>query len=140
MSSVLVLAQDGRTAPLRTLTTVINSYLLLCHISHTSTTSINSLPFENHDYRHSSRMFRLALSKAVITAYGTRPILPPHYTQKSYYTRHTSSSRYSLQRNHTSLPPPTGSSDEHQYVHMGGSRVGCAECRFILRGMKWQGA
>jgi len=121
-------------------TTVINSYLLLCHISHTSTTSINSLPFENHDYRHSSRMFRLALSKAVITAYGTRPILPPHYTQKSYYTRHTSSSRYSLQRNHTSLPPPTGSSDEHQYVHMGGSRVGCAECRFILRGMKWQGA
>ena len=121
-------------------TTIINSYLLLCCISHTTTISINTPPASSYDYPHSSRAVRLSLSKALISTYGAKCIPPLHRTQKSYYTRLTSSPRYSLQRNNSSLSPPTGSSDEHQYIHLGGARVGCVECWFILRGMKRKGA
>jgi len=61
-------------------TTVINSYLLLHRISHTTTTTINSPPSYNYDYPHSSCSFRIALSRALIRAYGTKYLPPPHRT------------------------------------------------------------
>ena len=115
-------------------TTVINSYLLLRRISSTNFPSAQSSS-HSFDYLQSSRTFRLALSKSIIQAYGSTLSRRP---QKSYYTRKTTSPRYSSLQNNTSLSPATGSSDQHQLVRVG-SRVGCAGCRFILRGMKQKG-
>ena len=112
-------------------TTVINSYLLLRRISSTNFPSARSSSYS----LQSSRTFRLSLSKSIIRAYGSKL---PEQTQKSYYTRKTTSPRYSSLQNNTSLPPATGRSDQHQFTRVG-SRVGCAGCRFILRGMKQKG-
>ena len=104
-------------------TTIINSYLLLCRLSSHST------------YPGSSRSFRISLAKSIITQYGQKHRQP----RKSYYTRKTTTPRYGKLQNITTLSQPTGSRDQHTLTRMGGSRVGCAECRFILRGMRQKG-
>lgn len=122
-------------------TTVINTYLLLRRITSDTPTS-TPLPSDSCHYGPSSRTFRLALAKSLITAYAPKSSRRSgsSCTQNPYYTRKTTSPRYSLLQNNTSLPPPTGSMDQHDLVWMGGARVGCTACRFILRGMKRKGA
>lgn len=76
-------------------TTIINSYLLLCHLSLHST------------YPGSSRSFHISLAKSIITQYGQK-YCQPH---ESYYTLKTTTPHYSKLQNITTLPSPTGSRD-----------------------------
>ena len=103
--------------------TIINSYLLLCRLTPHST------------YPGTSRSFCIFLAKSIITQYGQKH----HRPRMSYYTRKITTPHYSKLQNITTLPPPTGSRDQHTLTRMGGSRVGCAECWFILQNMRQKG-
>ena len=87
----------------------------------------------------SSRVFHhdQALAESIIKLYGHRQQRP----RKSYYARKTSFPRYSELQYHTSLSPPHGPPEEHRLSNIRDrrSRIGYAQCRFTLRGIKQKG-
>ena len=111
-------------------TTAINAYLLSQRIS------VYCRPPSG------SRPFRTAIAENLISQYARMNTAHP---RKSYYTRKTSSPRYSKLQQRTTLPPPTPSpsgdsqSPGHQYIHFASKRLECTQCRFILRAMNRKG-
>ena len=104
-------------------TTIINSYLLTQRLS------------PPYQYQGSSRTFHLLLAESLFKLYGQKHKKP----RKSYYTRMTTTLRYSKQQQTTKLPFPTGTQAQHQFIRIGDSKVSCVQCRFILRNMKRKG-
>jgi len=89
-------------------TTIINSYLILCHLASDS------------PYPGSSCSFCLTLAKSILFRYGQKHSRP----RKSYYTRKTTNLRYSKPQNITSLPPPTSSKKDHIFIPWVGLGLG----------------